>query len=105
MGHQSWWQLPNVHDKRNLYIAITLPIVAVAAARYAKSLFPTHSYSQTKIIPSPRKSLELLKGKALDDLPYPPDALPGGRDVNTPYGNIRVYEWGPENGRRVLCLQ
>ncbi|KAI1437615.1 alpha/beta-hydrolase [Xylaria sp. CBS 124048] len=39
------------------------------------------------------------------DLPYPPqDALPGGRDVETPYGSIRVYEWGPEDGERVLFV-
>ncbi|KAI0594086.1 alpha/beta-hydrolase [Biscogniauxia sp. FL1348] len=36
--------------------------------------------------------------------PYPPDALPGGRDVATPYGSIRVYEWGPEDGPRVLFV-
>lgn len=106
MGHQSWLpQLSNLRDKRNIYIALTLPIVAIAATRYARSLFPTRSYSQTKIIRSPRRALELLKGKDVDELPYPPDALPGARDVDTPYGSIRVYEWGPEDGRKVLCLQ
>ncbi|KAI2615773.1 alpha/beta-hydrolase [Hypomontagnella submonticulosa] len=38
------------------------------------------------------------------DLPYPLDALPGGRDVATPYGSIRVYEWGPEDGEKVLLV-
>ncbi|KAL8391124.1 hypothetical protein RB595_009939 [Gaeumannomyces hyphopodioides] len=38
------------------------------------------------------------------NLPYPQDALPGGRDIETPYGTIRVFEWGPENGERVLLL-
>ncbi|KAI0894753.1 alpha/beta-hydrolase [Annulohypoxylon nitens] len=36
--------------------------------------------------------------------PYPLDALPGGRDVITPYGSIRAYEWGPEEGERVLLV-
>ena len=37
-------------------------------------------------------------------LPYPPDCLPGARDVDTPYGNIRVYEWGPEDGRKLSLI-
>lgn len=51
--------------------------------------------------PSPAKALS--KG-VLNDLPYPPDVLPGARDVETPYGSIRVYEWGPEDGERVLFV-
>ncbi|KFY64173.1 hypothetical protein V496_03431, partial [Pseudogymnoascus sp. VKM F-4515 (FW-2607)] len=38
------------------------------------------------------------------ELVYPPDALPGGRDVDTPYGSIRVYEWGPEDGHKILLV-
>ncbi|KAM7222805.1 serine hydrolase-like protein [Rhypophila decipiens] len=30
--------------------------------------------------------------------------LPGGRDVETPYGSIRVFEWGPEDGEKVLLM-
>jgi pimeloyl-ACP methyl ester carboxylesterase len=30
--------------------------------------------------------------------------LPGARDVDTPYGSIRVYEYGPEDGRKVLLV-
>ena len=37
-------------------------------------------------------------------LPYPPDVFPGARDVDSPYGSIRVYEWGPEGGRKVLMV-
>jgi len=37
-------------------------------------------------------------------LPYPPDALPGARDVESPYGTFRVYEFGPEDGRKVLLV-
>lgn len=39
-----------------------------------------------------------------EELPYPPDAFPGGRDVETAYGNIKVFEWGPENGEKVLLI-
>jgi hypothetical protein len=37
-------------------------------------------------------------------LPYSPDALEGARDVATPFGNIRVYEWGPAEGKKVLLV-
>lgn len=36
--------------------------------------------------------------------PYPPDILPGAVDVNSPYGTIRLYEWGSEDGRKVLFI-
>jgi hypothetical protein len=38
------------------------------------------------------------------DHPLPLDALPGARDIQTPYGSMRVYEWGPEDGRKVLLV-
>ncbi|OAA44304.1 alpha/beta hydrolase [Metarhizium rileyi] len=37
-------------------------------------------------------------------LPYPPDVFPGGRDVETAYGTMRVFEWGPRDGEKVLLL-
>ncbi|KAH8162582.1 hypothetical protein CIB48_g5674 [Xylaria polymorpha] len=37
-------------------------------------------------------------------LAYPPDALPGARDVETFYGTMRVYEWGPADGGKVLFV-
>lgn len=56
-------------------------------------------------IPSPMATaIPDLTLKDIERLPYPPDVLPGGRDVQTPYGSIRVYEWGPETGERVLLV-
>ncbi|KAL1876398.1 hypothetical protein VTK73DRAFT_9337 [Phialemonium thermophilum] len=56
-------------------------------------------------ITSPRKAvLQDLSDEEREALPYPPDALPGGRDVETPYGSIHVFEWGPEDGEKVLLL-
>lgn len=40
----------------------------------------------------------------VETLPYPPDAIPGARDVESPYGSIRVYEWGPEDGEKILLI-
>jgi len=78
-----------------------------------------------KTIPSPRTTqLPHLSKDEQDALPYPPDVFPGARDVGSPvshvrappktesranragnqYGTIRVYEWGPESGRKVLLI-
>ncbi|PTB61807.1 alpha/beta-hydrolase, partial [Trichoderma citrinoviride] len=35
---------------------------------------------------------------------YPPDLFPGGKDVETVYGTVRVFEWGPEDGDKVLLV-
>lgn len=56
------------------------------------------------VVPSPLKSLPQLSTEEVSKLPYPPDLYPGARDVDTPYGSIRVYEWGPESGRKVLLV-
>lgn len=56
-------------------------------------------------IPSPRSTLlpHLSEAQA-SALPYPPNLLPGARDVDTPYGSMRIYEWGPEDGRKVVMI-
>ncbi len=56
-------------------------------------------------IPSPRDSLlPRITPKQAAALPYPPDILPGARDVGTPYGVMRVYEWGPKDGKKMLFI-
>ncbi|KAI9815951.1 MAG: hypothetical protein M1827_001943 [Pycnora praestabilis] len=58
-----------------------------------------------KVIASPRVTvLPQLTASEITKLPYAPDLLPGSRDVDSPFGSIRVYEWGPENGRKVLMV-
>lgn len=57
-------------------------------------------------IPAPSRTAAAAadeKGSS-SSLAYPPDALPGGRDVATPYGSVRVFEWGPEDGEPVLLI-
>ncbi|KAK2600666.1 hypothetical protein N8I77_010186 [Diaporthe amygdali] len=73
-----------------------------AAFILQRHLFPTKT---SKIIKSPKqRALSSLSPKELSSLPYPPDALPGSRDVPTPYGNVHVFEFGPSTGERVLFL-
>jgi hypothetical protein len=61
--------------------------------------------SPLTVIPSPVASkLPQLSEEEVQQLPYPPDALPGPRDVQSPYGTVRVYEWGPEEGDKILLI-
>ncbi len=59
----------------------------------------TSTSSKPKVLPSP------LSNPNASQSPYAPsDYLPGARDVSTPYGNIRVYEFGPEDASRNVLL-
>jgi hypothetical protein len=61
--------------------------------------------SRREPVRSPRQDISpSLSQEEIGNLPYPPDIFPGGRDVETPYGFIRVFEWGPEDGRKVLLV-
>lgn len=54
---------------------------------------------------SPRATLiPFISAEEAAEMAYPPDALPGARDVETPHGTMRVYEWGPADGQKVLFV-
>ncbi|KAI0874240.1 Alpha/Beta hydrolase protein [Hypoxylon argillaceum] len=56
-------------------------------------------------IQSPQATLiPFITTEEATTLAYPPDALPGARNVDTFYGTIRVYEWGPVDGEKVLFV-
>jgi hypothetical protein len=89
---------------------LPLYLVGGAASLYLiSSIRSSQKQSQTSpldhVVPSPLKtSLPNLASEAIRRLPYPPDLFSGARDVDTPYGSIRAYEWGPESGRKVLLV-
>jgi len=57
------------------------------------------------VTPSPLKTvLPQLSASQLKCLAYKADLLPGARDVVTPFGSTRVYEFGPEDGQKVLLV-
>jgi hypothetical protein len=59
----------------------------------------------SRSIPSPLTTqIPNLSADEIAALPYPPDYYTGARDVQTPYGKMRVYEWGPEEGRKVMLV-
>lgn len=92
--------LPSALDWRFVLVA---GVGLFSAGAIARGLF--RSSRRAIIFPSPQKTLlPNLSDVEKSDLPYPPDVLPGARDVDTPYGSIRVYEFGPEDGRKVILV-
>ncbi|KAF2717126.1 alpha/beta-hydrolase [Polychaeton citri CBS 116435] len=92
-----------IRDRRELAVWLTAPVATFLAFRlFARLLYirpPKPAYR------SPRqRALSVAKQQSHLEIPYPLDALPGSRDVDTPFGNIRVFEWGPETGRKVLFV-
>lgn len=64
---------------------------------------------RAQVLRSPlRAAADTEQRKRLDEelasLVYRPDSFPGARDVDTPYGTVRVYEFGPEEGDKVLFV-
>ncbi|KAK3336664.1 alpha/beta-hydrolase [Cercophora scortea] len=98
----STWTLgPHPHMASS---CIVLGVIGVSLGLTLRSLSRDNPLKEP-CIKSPRKTL--LPSLSKDEtaaLPYPPDILPGGRDVETPYGNIKVFEWGPEDGEKVLLM-
>lgn len=91
----------NPHSQRP-FLAVTGASITLGLALAA--IWSEKSYP-SKIIQSPLKevqSLDSIETKKSSEFPL--DILPGARDVPTPYGSIRVYEWGPEDGQKVLLV-
>ena len=88
---------------RNLTFALTAGVATLGLVAVFKTL--TTPLPTKRSIPSPTTTLlPHLTNSEIDALPYPPHALPGGRDLSTPYGSMRVYEFGPTSGRKVLLI-
>ncbi|EAW15925.1 alpha/beta hydrolase [Aspergillus fischeri NRRL 181] len=66
--------------------------------------FLSEQHPKGTILPSPRTAISTLSDAEKRQLPLPNDVLPGARDVASPYGSMRVYEWGPEDGPKVLFV-
>ncbi|KAI1738158.1 Alpha/Beta hydrolase protein [Xylaria scruposa] len=61
--------------------------------------------ASTNRIQSPQATLiPFITAEEAATLAYPPNALPGARNVETFYGAMRVYEWGPTSGEKVLFV-
>ncbi|KAH6651104.1 Alpha/Beta hydrolase protein [Chaetomium tenue] len=88
-------------DNTGLIVAGTAIATTIVLSLLRSYLSPT----QPKVIRSPLRSvLPRLSQDEFDKLEYKPDSFPGARDVETPYGSIRVYEWGPLTGEKVVFV-
>jgi hypothetical protein len=99
----SWTSARSLED-----LGISRSAIATGAALFVVGFlargFLSKRLSRT-VCQSPRSQLvEKLSKDELAGLPYPLDSLPGARDVPSPAGSIRVYEFGPEDGRKVLLI-
>lgn len=101
------WPLTQPPARASFYLAVGATI-GISASLITTVLLNNNSNPSRKRhtpIPSPLKThLPHLSPAEIAALPYPPDILPGGRDVDTPYGTIKVFEWGPPEGEKVLLL-
>ncbi|KAL1888985.1 hypothetical protein Cpir12675_005957 [Ceratocystis pirilliformis] len=93
---------------RALQLPVALTVATVSAYLYAR---PAIGFTPSPAAPPPLKapSRAAAEDAQLSDAQravhaYPADILPGGRLVQTPYGAMNVYEWGPETGEKVLLL-
>lgn len=95
------WRALGPRDRRHMVLQLSSPILAYLIVKISFAISDSRRHAR-RTIKSPRKAVQ-SSGQE-DSVPYPLDALPGARDVDSPYGSIRVYEWGPATGRKVLFI-
>ncbi|EAW11195.1 alpha/beta hydrolase [Aspergillus clavatus NRRL 1] len=99
--------IERVSDSWNTHQA-HLPMLALTGASLTVALllrsFLSEQHPEGTILASPRALVSSLSDEDNLHIPLPSDVLPGARDVASPYGSMRVYEWGPEDGPKVLFV-
>lgn len=80
----------SIEDSRTFLLGAGTALALTAAWRFSARKEP-------KIVKAPRPTASNLSF-------YPSDFYPGGKNVETPYGSIRIYEFGPEEGQRLLFI-
>ncbi|KAL2270899.1 hypothetical protein VTJ83DRAFT_270 [Remersonia thermophila] len=103
MSTDTCFGLASLTETSSLYLTVAGTAVATVAtlAVLRAVLWPV----PPKLVRSPlRTTLPRLSKHEITGLPYGPSSFPGARDVETPYGSIRVYEWGPLTGEKVVLI-
>lgn len=97
----------------HLAVAIQIPVLGVVliiAAWFVLYRLFGHIFTDIEHPPEEhtitraKASVGVERRARLIETPYLPDAFPGGRQVRTVYGTIQVFEWGPEQGEKVLLV-
>lgn len=90
---------------RDLKLLAIGAVASVGLTALLTSQYRNNIHAPCRTIDSPLPLIQnTLTKEQQKRLPCAPDALEGARDVETPFGNIRVYEWGPEDGKKVLLI-
>ncbi|KAK3393203.1 Alpha/Beta hydrolase protein [Podospora didyma] len=98
--------VPSLRSQTTTGSCILMGVFGISIGLALRSLIRHKRPSKKGLhIKSPRETqLPKLSQDEIAALSYPPNVLPGGRDVETPYGCIKVFEWGPEEGEKVLLM-
>ncbi|KAK4191764.1 Alpha/Beta hydrolase protein [Podospora australis] len=101
LSNHKLWLSQHITNNTPLIIAGTAIATTAIVSLLNRFLYPT----PPKLLRSPLKTvLPKLSEEQLSQLEYQPDIFPGARDVSTPYGSVRVYEFGPPDGQKVLFV-
>jgi len=88
------------------YVAAVVASISVASFLY--NTFNTTKHPNRKTTPSPLETYQSQHNASTNtQLAYPPNSfISGTRDVSTPYGSIRVYEFGSDDpsARKVILI-
>lgn len=105
--------LNNIHPTI-LYFAAGVASLSLFSLLHQSLFSPPKNTKNAQTVPSPHEARpRLLNPDVAESFPYPPAQtksfkIPGTRDVSTPYGAIRVYEFGPcqptATARRIIFL-
>jgi len=92
--------VPDWHQLATAVLAASLATMTIFAAL-------TNSRPQCVAASSSLRTTLLTRVSAAQrpGLPYAPDVLPSSHDIDRPYGSMRIYEFGPKAGRKVLSIQ
>ncbi|KAL5333834.1 Alpha/Beta hydrolase protein [Aspergillus crustosus] len=93
----------SIADSRPHYTLLAAVGLSLSVGLLLRALYPDRRL-EGRVLHSPLAVTAGSNSNAGSNHPLPLDVLPGARDVQTPYGSIRVYEWGPETGPKVLLV-
>ncbi|KAH8731290.1 putative alpha/beta fold family hydrolase [Phaeosphaeriaceae sp. PMI808] len=89
---------------RFLLGAVTAATCFFLYTKFRPLLLDQEDYGEEDAIIRARPSSEVDHWDHDCKRPYRKDAFPGSRQFRTIYGTIQIFEWGPEDGEKVLLV-
>lgn len=95
-----------LYTNRPIIATLAAVTACLSASLYIRSAVQYEGQTKGLALAAARVKPKILTGSSSssEDNPYPSDVFPGGRHVDTPYGIVKVFEWGPEEGEKVLLM-